>query len=141
MLDNYQDVFTGLRLVDGEYHIKLCDDAKPTIHPPRKVPLSLIPKVNETLEKLMIMGVVSKVDKATDWVNSFVIVEKKGWLTETLSRSKRSQQFNQERVLQAANSRKNIQQTEGKVTVHCDRHRLLLLPQKAQQRIVSSVHI
>ena len=141
MLDNYRDIFTGVGLVDGEYHTKLRDDAKPTIHPPRKVPLSLIPKVNETLEKLMIMGVVSKVDKATEWVNSLVIVEKKGWLTETLSRSKRSQQFNQERVVQAANSRKNIQQTEGKVTVHCDRHELLLLPQKGRQRIVSSVHI
>ena len=77
MLDNYQDVFNGLGLVSGEYHIELCDDAKPTIHPPRKIPLSLTPKLKETLERLTTMGVVTKVDKATDWVNSLVIVEKK----------------------------------------------------------------
>ena len=77
MLDNCQDVFNGLGLVSGEYHIELRDDAKPTIHPPRKIPLSLTPKLKETLERLTTMGVVTKVDKATDWVNSLVIVEKK----------------------------------------------------------------
>ena len=77
ILDDYQDVFTGLGLVDGEFHIELRDDAKPTIHPPRKIPLSLMPKLKETLEKLTEMEVISKVDKATDWVNSLVIVEKK----------------------------------------------------------------
>ena len=77
MLDAYQDVFTGLGLVDGEFHIELRDDARPTIHPPRKIPLSLMPKLKETLKKLTEMDVISKVDKATDWVNSLVIVEKK----------------------------------------------------------------
>ena len=77
ILDEYQDVFTGLGLVDGEFHIELRDDAKPTIHLPRKVPLSLMPKLKEMLEKKIEMDVISKVDKATDWVNSLVIVEKK----------------------------------------------------------------
>lgn len=77
LLENYKDVFTGLGLVAGEYHIELREDAKPTIHPPRKVPLSLMPRLKETLEKLEKSGVVSKVTKATDWVNSLVIVEKK----------------------------------------------------------------
>ena len=77
LLAEYDDVFTGLGLVEGEYHIELSTDAKPTIHPPRKVPLSLMPKLQETLEKLTKQGVVSKLDRATDWVNSLVIVEKK----------------------------------------------------------------
>ena len=77
ILDEYQDVFTGLGLVDREFHIELRDDAKPTIHPPRKVPLSLMPKLKETLEKMTEMDVISKVEKATDWVNSLVIDEKK----------------------------------------------------------------
>ena len=75
ILDEYQDVFTGLGLVDGEFHIELRNEAKTTIHPPRKVPLSLMPKLKETLEKMTEMDVISKVDKATDWVNSLVIVE------------------------------------------------------------------
>ena len=77
ILDEYQDVFAGLGLVDGEFHIELRDDAKPTLHPPRKIPLSLMPKFQKTLEQMTEMGVISKVNKATDWVNSLVTVEKK----------------------------------------------------------------
>lgn len=36
ILDKYQDVFAGHGLVDGKFHIGLRDDAKPTIHLPRK---------------------------------------------------------------------------------------------------------
>ena len=77
ILDEYQDVFAGLGLVDGEFHIELRDDAKSTIHPPKKIPLSLMLKLQKTLEQMTEMGVISKVNKATDWVNSLVIVEKK----------------------------------------------------------------
>ena len=77
ILDEYQDVFAGLGLVDGEFHIELRDDAKPTIHPPGKIPQSLMPKLQKTLEEMTEMGVISKVKKATDWVNSLVIEEKK----------------------------------------------------------------
>ena len=36
-----------------------------------------MPKLQKTLEQMTEMGVISKVNKATDWVNSLVIVEKK----------------------------------------------------------------
>lgn len=45
ILDKYQDVFAGHGLVNGKFHIELRDDAKPTIHPPRKISLSLMPKL------------------------------------------------------------------------------------------------
>ena len=77
ILDKYEDVFTGLGLVDGEYHIVLKEDVKPVIHNSRKIPLSLIPKLKETLDNLEKTGVVNKVERPTDWVNSLVIVEKK----------------------------------------------------------------
>ena len=77
ILEEYADVFKGIGLVEGEYHITLRSDAQPTIHPPRKVPLSVMPKLKKTLEQLTQEGVISKVEKATDWVNSLVIVEKK----------------------------------------------------------------
>ena len=77
ILREYDDVFNGLGLVQGEYHIELRDDAKPTIDPARKVPLSLMPKLKETLDKMSKSGVISKVDGPTDWVNILVIVEKK----------------------------------------------------------------
>lgn len=77
ILDEYKDVFTGIGLVNGEFHIKHWEDVRPTIHPPRKIPLSLMPKLQQTLEELTEMEVISKVEKATDRVNSLVIVEKK----------------------------------------------------------------
>ena len=63
--------------MDGKFHIEVHDDAKPTIHPPRKIPLSLMPKLQKTSEQMTEMRVISKVNKATDWVNSLVIVEEK----------------------------------------------------------------
>jgi len=36
-----------------------------------------MPKLQETLDKLTTQGVVSKLDRANDWVNSLVIIEKK----------------------------------------------------------------
>ncbi|GFX56316.1 transposon Ty3-I Gag-Pol polyprotein [Trichonephila clavipes] len=48
----------------------------PVIHPPRRVPLALQPKLKCTLDRLKKEGIVSKVNKQTDWVQSLVIVEK-----------------------------------------------------------------
>ncbi|CAB4014143.1 Hypothetical predicted protein, partial [Paramuricea clavata] len=69
IIEDYKDVFTGLGLVEGEYHIELQENAKATIQPPRKVPSSLIPKLKETLDNLTKSGVISKLDRPTDWVN------------------------------------------------------------------------
>ena len=77
MLKQYNDIFKGPGKADGEYTIKLSDDAKPTIHPPRKVLLIILPKLKETLDRLEMADVVSKLDHPTEWVNSPVIVEKK----------------------------------------------------------------
>ena len=52
ILEEFHDVFTGLGQVAGEYRIELQEDAQPKIHPRRKVPLKLMPKLNETLDKL-----------------------------------------------------------------------------------------
>ncbi|GFS50338.1 hypothetical protein TNCV_1638371 [Trichonephila clavipes] len=46
------------------------------IHPLRRVPLALKPKLKSTLDRLEKEGMVSKVNKPTDWVQSLVIVEK-----------------------------------------------------------------
>ena len=41
------------------------------------MPLSLLPKLENTLKRLIHSGVISKVTTPTEWVNSMVIVEKK----------------------------------------------------------------
>ena len=77
LLAKYENVFTGMGRVEGEFSIKLREDAQPCIHAPRKVPLSILPKLESTLNRLEQSNIVSKVTKPTDWVNSLVIVEKK----------------------------------------------------------------
>ncbi|GBO42922.1 hypothetical protein AVEN_170139-1, partial [Araneus ventricosus] len=77
LIKQYKDVFTGTgEFPDEPYHITLKDNAIPVIHPTRRVPQALQPKLKETLDKLEKEKIVSKVNKPTDWVQSLVIVEK-----------------------------------------------------------------
>lgn len=77
MESQYKENFVGLGKLHGVYHIELDSTVQPVIHPPRKVPYALLPKLQETLQELETKGVVARVDRPTDWVNSLVIVEKK----------------------------------------------------------------
>ncbi|GFW80896.1 uncharacterized protein K02A2.6 [Trichonephila clavipes] len=53
----------------------ILNNAVPVIHPPRRVPLALQPKLKKYF-RLAKDGIVSKVNKPTDWVQILVIVEK-----------------------------------------------------------------
>ena len=46
------------------------------MHPARRVPFALKQKLKAELNRMVSLGVIEKVDKPTDWVNSIVIVEK-----------------------------------------------------------------
>ena len=67
ILNEFNDLFEGLGELEGEHHIEINPEVKPVIHPPRKVPFTLLPKQ---------LGAIEKVDQPTEWVNSIVIVEK-----------------------------------------------------------------
>ena len=56
--------------------INLIQMFRPVIHAPRKVPLSILPKLEYTLKQLIDAGVINKVTEPTEWVR-MVIVEKK----------------------------------------------------------------
>ena len=73
----YSDLFTGLGLVKGSYHITVAKNAVLVIHAPRKVPMTILPKLKSTLDRLEKSTVISKISKPTPWVHSVVIVEKK----------------------------------------------------------------
>ena len=77
LIKEYADVFKGLGKAEEEYHINLHQNAKPVIHPPRKVPLTILPKLKETVNKLIKANVISKTEEPTELVNYLVIVEKK----------------------------------------------------------------
>ena len=73
----YADVFQGLGKFPGEpYKLRLKPDAVPAKHRPRKVPVHLQDAFHEEVERLAKIDVLEKVTEPTEWVNSFVIVEK-----------------------------------------------------------------
>ena len=63
---NYSDIFEGIGCFEGEYHITLDPTMSPVMHTWHRV--------QEELDTLVQMGIITKVDRPVDWVNSFVCV-------------------------------------------------------------------
>ena len=77
MESTYADVFQGLGKFPGEPNkLRLKPDAVPVKHRPRKVPVHLQDAFHEEVEQLVKIDVLEKVTEPTEWVNSFVIVQK-----------------------------------------------------------------
>ena len=77
LLDQYSDVFEGLECItDVTYHIKVDPTHPPVIHSPRRVPVTLRPKIQEELARMESLDVIKKVAEPTDWVNGIVIIIK-----------------------------------------------------------------
>ena len=73
----YADMFQGLGKFLGEpYKLRLKPDAVPAKHRPRKVPIHLQEAFHEEVEQLVKIDVLEPVTEPTEWVNSFVVVEK-----------------------------------------------------------------
>ena len=73
----YADIFQGLGKFPGDpYKLRLKPDAVPAKHRPRRVPVHLQDAFHEEVERLVKIDVLEKITEPTEWVNSFVIVEK-----------------------------------------------------------------
>ena len=78
ILDVYSDVFTGIGKFPGmPYKFQLKPNAKPTRHAPRKVPIHLQDAFHKEIRNLEQLGILEETKDVTEWVNSFVIMEKK----------------------------------------------------------------
>ena len=78
ILDIYSDVFTGIGKFPGmPYKFQLKQNAKPTRHAPRKVPIHLQDTFHKEIRNLEQLGILEETKDVTEWVNSFVIMEKK----------------------------------------------------------------
>ena len=76
ILNKYADVFDGIGCFEGEYHITLDTTVATVVHSPRRVPVALREPLKEELDTLIQPGIIAKVDRPTDWVNSCVCVTK-----------------------------------------------------------------
>ena len=77
ILSQYSGCFEGIGCFPGDpYKFHLKPDYKLARHAPRKVPVHLEAAFKEEIESLVKQGILEEVKEHTDWVNSYVIVEK-----------------------------------------------------------------
>ena len=77
--DVYSDIFTRIgKFPSAPYKFQLKPNAKPARHAPCKVPIHLQEAFHKEIWNLEQLGILEPVKEVTEWVNRFVIVEKKG---------------------------------------------------------------
>ena len=77
ILSHYSGCFEGRgQLPGGLYKFHLKPEHKPTRYAPRKVQIHLEDAYKEEIKSLVELSILEEVTEHTDWVNSYVIVEK-----------------------------------------------------------------
>ena len=77
IVEQYPKLFKGLGEIEGEYEIKLNENSKPfALTVPRKVPLPLLSKTKQEIDRMLKIGVIRKVNEPTDWCAPMVVVPK-----------------------------------------------------------------
>ena len=75
-ISEFESCFGELGTLPKLHKIVVDSSVPPVVHPPRRVPIAIQPKLKEELDRRESLGVTSKVTEPTDWVSSLVIVHK-----------------------------------------------------------------
>lgn len=76
--ERYPKLCSGLGLTQRPYTIKLSQGAVPfSLKTPRRIPLPLMPKVKNELQRMERLGVISRAEEPTEWCAGIVVVPKK----------------------------------------------------------------
>jgi len=77
-IQGFPKLFQGLEKLQGRpYSISLRSDAQPyALCTPRRVAILLLPKVEAELARMQELGVIEKVEQATEWCACMVVVPK-----------------------------------------------------------------
>lgn len=77
VVEQFPELFKGLGKLKDSYKIKLREGATPfALTTPRRVPIPLLPKVKEELQRMESMGVITRIDEPTEWCAGMVVVPK-----------------------------------------------------------------
>ena len=77
ILSHYSSCFEGVGQFPGEpYKFHLKPEHKPARHAPRKVTIQFEDAFKEEIKSLVELGILEGINEHTDWVNSYVIVQK-----------------------------------------------------------------
>ncbi|KAJ8879939.1 hypothetical protein PR048_020560 [Dryococelus australis] len=75
--ERYPKLFEGLSLMAAMYTIRLNNDVVPvSLRAPRREALPLQPKLKQEIDRLVNMGIISPMDRPTEWYSGIVIVLK-----------------------------------------------------------------
>jgi len=61
----------------GEVHLHVDSSVVPVVMPARRIPILILPKLREELDRLTQLVVIATVDQPTPWVSQIVVTEKK----------------------------------------------------------------
>lgn len=76
ILSQFEDLFTGVGCLSGEYDIDMDETVPPVQNRPRKIPHTMRAAVENKLAQLEEAGVIVSVDQPTDWINNITTVWK-----------------------------------------------------------------
>ena len=78
IFDAYPDIFTGIgKFLRELYKFQLEPNVKPARHAPRKVPIHLQDAFHKEIMNMEQLVILEPMKDITEWVNNFVIMEKK----------------------------------------------------------------
>ena len=79
LVSEYRSIFdkSSLGLLPGEVHLHVDDGARPVQCPPRRVPISVKPKLKSELMDMVKMGVIVPVEEPTEWCSQISVQTKK----------------------------------------------------------------
>ena len=100
LVSEYSSVFdkAGIGLLPGEVHLHVEEGAKPVQCPPRRVPISVKPKLKGELNHLVDMGVLVPVEEPTEWCSQISVQTKKsGQLRECIDQRPLNEVLQRER--------------------------------------------
>ncbi|GBN72161.1 Uncharacterized protein K02A2.6 [Araneus ventricosus] len=75
-IQNNVELFEGEGKFKGTCKITIKNDVTPVVRPPRRVPLTVKPKLELKLKESEAQGIIAKVDQLKEWVSNIVIIEK-----------------------------------------------------------------
>ena len=78
ILDVYSDIFIGIgKCCSESCKFQLTENTKPTRHASRKVAIHLQDAFHKEIRNWKQLGILEPIKEVIEWVNSFVIMEKK----------------------------------------------------------------
>lgn len=78
LIKRFPKVFgDGVGCMEGEYHIKVDESVDPVQHAPRRVPVAIRARLQDSLDDLQRQQIIAPVTQPTKWISSMVVVPKR----------------------------------------------------------------